>query len=102
MSDFRGFIEADLIRAAHRLAHREVSVVAQSWEGSVKVRMWNDSEGRVRVEIKVGAGSTVAPDERVWRGPLAELLEAGAMLILVKQGLTTEPGLFDGPPTEGR
>jgi len=51
-----------------------IKATAQSWDGSVSVRFFED-EGITVCEIKAGTGSTPNPTGKViYRGPLSKLL----------------------------
>jgi hypothetical protein len=54
-----------------------IMATAQSWEGSVMVRMYTrDETGTTMCEIVAGRGSTAYPKgNTLYHGPLAKLLE---------------------------
>lgn len=49
-----------------------IEAVAQSWKGSVSVRMY-EVEDKTQVEISVERGSTSMPGKSIFRGTLEEL-----------------------------
>lgn len=79
---------------ASRLADRELTVAARSWEGSVTIRMSKaNKDAAPIVIIEVGEGSRIGGRE-VWRGPLASLMLQG---LLAPQADERAGQYLDGP-----
>ena len=57
-------------RYIHRLGHKHISTSAETWHGSVRVRLDKDGNAVVRVGPKSGGGKVV------WQGNIDEREEA--------------------------
>ena len=75
MSKFYGQVEGQASTVASRRgsANSGLKVSAQSWEGSVIVRLWENKEGETMVEIEKGEGSTSWGGDTIYRGKLEDL-----------------------------
>jgi hypothetical protein len=58
-----------------------IHAAAQSWDGSVAVDLYVGADDVTFATISVGSGSTSNPKRVLYYGPLADLLQAGRMLI---------------------
>ncbi len=61
MAKFRGIIESEK-NSVSRLGHRFVQTEAQSWQGKVVTRIWEDKNGRVvaQVDLEPHEGSGIS------------------------------------------
>ena len=57
-----------------------ISVVAQSWEGSVEVEIYQRERGGHGCAIMVDKGSTDEPKVTLWNGTLEELLKSAGVV----------------------
>ena len=75
MSKFYGQVEGQAQTVASRRgsANSGLKVSAQSWEGSVIVRLWENNEGETMVEIEKAEGSTSWGGDTIYRGKLQDL-----------------------------
>lgn len=78
MSQFYGTLESDR-GVSTRAGHKYVVTSAQSWEGSVSVRLVVVKPD-VEVSICVGEGSTSHPERCIWRGKLKDLLKIDSLI----------------------
>jgi len=75
MSKFYGQVEGQASTVASRRgsANSGLKVSAQSWEGSVIVRLWENNEGETMVEIEKAEGSTSWCGDTLFWGKLKDL-----------------------------
>ena len=75
MSKFYGQVEGQASTVASRRgsANSGLKVSAQSWEGSVIVRLWENNEGETMVEISKAEGSTSWGGDTLFWGKLKDL-----------------------------
>ncbi|MDD4722679.1 MAG: hypothetical protein PHR07_08050 [Acidaminococcaceae bacterium] len=75
MAKFMGTLAPWARNEVTRVNQNGMTVVAQSWQGSVQVSMNMGIDNKVRCTITVGKGSTQHPDDRViFSGFLEELI----------------------------
>jgi hypothetical protein len=74
MAKFFGTVQGGRGQAT-RLGHAGsgLKVSAQSWDGSVIVRLFTDDKGEANCVIAVGAGSTQAGQHYLYNGPIKNL-----------------------------
>jgi hypothetical protein len=78
MSKFYATLTSDRANPKTLGGNREIVATAQSYQGSIAVRLWLGKEGDTRCEIVAGKGSTPQPSGRtIYLGSLAELLAGG-------------------------
>jgi hypothetical protein len=62
---------------AHRRGNKDIKVVAQSYVGSVSVRMYVDEHDEIQIEIGLGEGSTTYTNRILYAKSLAHIMRGG-------------------------
>lgn len=74
MSSFYGQVQGTAQTLATRRGSKDIKVSAQSWNGSVIIRMYYDDAGELSVELSVAEGSSFYGYTK-FSGTLNELVE---------------------------
>ena len=74
MASYYGQVEGNAQTAATRVGSRKsgIKVCAQSWDGSVIVKMYEDADGAMRVRLELADGSS-SSGTRAFDGTMDEL-----------------------------
>lgn len=80
MAKFRGYVRGKSGKITSRLGHREIELTAQSWEGDIRITLY-DNDGTICCSIVAFEHDSTKCGRFIYQGTLATLVKTPHTLL---------------------